>query len=404
MGIGNIADTGMQAAMANMEVISNNIANANSYGFKRSFINFADIYPSANGSAGNQVGLGVDIVGVSQNFISTGYESTGGSLDLSIQKNGFFALKDPTSGQTSFTRNGQFVQGNDGYIYSIFGPRLQGYPAINGTVPSGGTPTDLQLANLSMPAKASTSATINVNLNSSDTKIPSTPFNPTDPTTYNFDTAGVIFDSLGNSHNLQLFYVKTSTPNNWQVNVLVDGQTVSAGGTMVFSDTGAFLSETGLDTLSYTPTNGAAAMSFSVTASGSTQVANPYNEIGAAITNGYIAGSFTGQITVDNSGNVNMSYSNGKQQVAGQIAIANFQSLQGLTDIGSMQWISSTQSGAPVFSQSNATNNINVGKLEQSNVDLTTEMVNLINAQHAFQANAQVEQVYNEVMQTVIQL
>lgn len=404
MGIGNIANTGMQASMANMEVISNNIANANTYGFKKSYINFADIYPSVNGSAGNQVGLGVDIAGISQDFSTTGYDLTSGPMDLSIKRNGFFVLKDPTSGQVSYTRMGRFKQESDGYIYNLFGQRLQGYPAVNGTVPSGGSVTDLQLSNLSMPASASTAATLNVNLDSNDTKVPTIAFDPNDPTTYNYNSAVSIYDSLGNSHNAQIFYVKTSTPNSWQVNVCVDGAQIGSTGTMTFSQSGIWTGATGLDNLTFSPTNGAADVTFSITTSGTTQVANPYKPIGTPVADGFQAGTFNGIVNVDGNGNVSMNYSNGKQQTVGQIAIANFQSVTGLSDIGNMQWIASTQSGTASLAQDNSTNNFNVGSLEQSNVDLTTEMVSLINAQHTFQANAQVEQVFNEVMQTVIQM
>lgn len=404
MGIGTIANTGMQASMSNMEVISNNIANANTHGFKRSYINFADIYPSANGSAGNQVGLGVNIAGVNQDFSNAGIDFTGGGLDVSIKQNGFFALKDPTSGQISYTRMGRFEAGNDGFFYNLFGQRLQGYPAVNGVVPSGGSVSDLKMNNLTMPASPSTAATLNVNLDSNDTKIPSGTFDPNDPSTYNFNSAVSIFDSLGNTHNVQMYYAKTATPNTWSVNVCVDGTQVGTTGTMTFSSSGQCTGATNLSGLSFTPTNGSAPVTFTITATGSTQVAGPYNPIGTPISDGFQAGTYTGDVNIDNNGNVIMNYSNGKQQAAGQVAVANFQSVAGLTDIGNMQWIESTQSGKASLTQNNSANNIIVGSLEQSNVDLTTEMVDLINAQHNFQANAQVEQVFNEVMKTVIQL
>lgn len=406
MGIGNIADTGMQAAMANMEVISNNIANSKTFGFKRGYINFADLYPSANNASGNQIGLGVQIASIDQDFTSTGYEYTGIGTDLSIVNSGFFVLKDPNSGQISYTRNGRFHLGNDGFLYNIFNQRVQGYPAINGSVPSGGSVTDLPLTNLTMPAQASTTATINTNLNSTDTNVPALPFDPTNTATFNYTTTTTIYDSLGNTHNLQLFYIRTSPvdSNTWTVNALVDGTSVSSTGQMVFSSTGVLSSSSGLTGLSFTPTNGAAPMTFNVDVSGSTQVANPYIVIGDPTTDGFTAGTFNGNFSIDQNGFVNMSYSNGKTQQAGQIAVAEFTSVQGLTDIGNMQWIASTASGPASLSQSNSTNNIYTNQLEESNVDLTTEMVDLIGAQQAFQANAQVEQVYNEIMQTIIQL
>lgn len=403
MGIGNIADTGMQAAMSHMEVISNNIANANTYGFKKSYINFADIYPSLNGSAGNQIGLGVNVANIAQNFSTGGTSSTGQPLDMSLQQKGFFILQDPTSGQTSYTRMGRFMQDTSGYLINVFGQRLQGFAAVNGSVPSGGSVSDIQLTQTSMAASATANATMNVNLDS-NSEVPSGTFDPNIATTYNFNPAVKIVDSLGNPHTVVTYYVKTATANTWDVHVYVDGTSVSTG-SVDFTTNGSFNSATGLSSISFDPGTGATnPQVFALNIENSTQVAAPSATIGAPTDDGFPPGTFTGIINIDTNGMIQMSYSNGRQQTVGQVAVADFASLDGLSNIGNMQWIATSASGPALVNQSNSLGNIMPGTLEQSNVDLTTEMVNLINAQHVFQANAQVEQVYSEVMQTVIQL
>ena len=235
MGIETIATTGMQAAMSNMEVISNNIANANTLGFKKSYANFADLFPTGNSSAGAQAGLGVNLSGIKQDFSSGGIQTTGQILDLSINNNSFFMLNDPSTGATTYSRAGRFGLDPNGYIIAG-SQRLQGFQAVNGTIIAPST-ADIKISNAPMPAKASTSGNGKVNLDSS-AKPPTGPFTDTDATTYNFSTNASIIDSLGNKNTLVLYYVKSATTNTWTVNAEVNG--VAAGtGTLSFSQGGA---------------------------------------------------------------------------------------------------------------------------------------------------------------------
>lgn len=397
MGIGNIADTGMRAAMSNMEVISHNIANASTIGFKKSYINFADIYPSANG-ASNQIGLGVDVSSVNQNFSTGSYTYTNQPLDLGINGNGFFIVKDPSSGQISYTRAGRF-EPKQGYI--TFGNRrLQGFSAVNGNIPAGSSVTDLQISNASLPASATTNVALKINLDS-NSDVPAGVFDPNNSDTYNYQSTANIYDSLGNTHSVVSYYVKTSA-NNWNVNVYVDGTSVGSG-SLTFTTSGQLATSTGLDTLSFSPTTGATSpQTFAIDMTGSTQYGSS-NSVNLTDPDGYAPGLFSG-VTIDSDGKVYMQYTNSQKLLAGQVAIANFQSPEGLVDIGNMSWIASTNSGSAIVNQNNSVGNIRTGYVELSNVDLTTEMVNLLSAQHTFQANAQVENTYNEVMQTVIKL
>lgn len=403
MGMGNIATTGMSVALSNMEVISNNIANANTYGFKRTTANFADLFPSGNDASSTSIGLGVSLTGTQQDFSTGGPTSTSSPSDLAINGNGFFILKDP-AGTTSYTRYGHFLfDQSSGYFLSQTGARLQGFLANNGTVPSGSVATDLKIDTSPVAAKATSNITQSfLNLSSSDA-IPSvTPFDPTNTSSYNYTTTTQIFDSLGTSHSLSLYYVKNAA-NDWTVNAYVDNNSIGAG-SLVFTSSGALSSQTGLSSLSFAPGTGAASpQTIDVSMTGATQYGSADSSFPFTI-DGYPAGTFQ-TYQIDQNGLVSAVYSNGQPAtVMGQVAIADFTSQQSLQDIGNQSWKATTNSGTAIVNQLNSSNNITQGALELSNVDLATEMVNLINSQNTFQANAQVEQTYNQIMQTVIKL
>lgn len=403
MGMGNIATTGMQAALSNMEIISNNIANANTFGFKRTTANFADLFPSGNDASSTSIGLGVSMTGTQQDFSTGGPTQTNSPSDLAINGSGFFLLKDPSTGSTTYTRYGHFLFDQTSGYFLSGSQRLQGFPAVNGTVPSGSVPSDLFVNTSPVAAKATATVTQSfLNLSSSDA-IPSvTPFDPTNTSTYNYTTSTQIFDSLGTKHNLSLYYVKNSQ-NDWAVNAYVDGTSIGAG-SLTFTTAGSLSSATGLSSLNFAPGTGAASpQTIKISMTGATQFGSADSSFPFTI-DGYPAGSFQ-TYQIDKNGLVSAVYNNGQPPVVmGQVSIANFQSQQSLQDIGNQSWHSTTASGSAIVNQSNSTNNISQGALELSNVDLATEMVNLISSQNTFQANAQVEQTFNTIMQTIIKL
>lgn len=402
MGIGNIANTGMQAAMSNMEVISNNIANANTLGFKKSYINFEDIYPTSSGSAANQIGLGVNVASINQDFAPGSLQITGRNTDLSIDGNGFFVMRDSIAGTTSYTRAGRFAMDGDGYLYAAGATnrRLQGFTALNNTIPAGGSVSDIQINNASIPAKATTQTSTKINLDSNGEVLSAT-FDPDDKNSFNYQTTVPIFDSLGSQHAVTSYYVKTA-PNTWDVHIYIDNVANSTG-TLNFATDGTLASSTGLTGISFSPTTGATApQTFDISMAGTTQTGIS-NKVMNTDQDGYAAGAYA-DFTIDSDGMVKIKYTNNQTQLAGQVAIAEFQSPEGLTQTNNMSWVESPQSGTANINQSNSVGNITSGQYESSNVELTTEMVNLLGAQHSFQANAQVEQTYNEVMQVVIKL
>lgn len=412
MGIGNIANSGMKASMQDMEVISNNISNASTPGFKRSYTNFADIYPSGQGSAGNQPGLGVSVVNIVQAFRAGNKQATGISTDLLINNNdGFFVIKDSSTGQQTYTRAGRFGTDDNGYLETLNKDRVQGFAAVNNTIVSGGSLSDLQISKAPISAKPSTTFTLsNLRLNSASTVPITTPFSPTDSSTYNFQSSSDVYDSLGNKYTVQLFYINTSTAGTWNVEAEVTNPGASSStnigsGSLTFDTSGSLTSSTGLGALAITTLPGAATP---LTVAGildptTTKSYAVENNQPSTVTDGYSAGELS-SYTIDRNGVITMTYSNQQRVLAGQIALATFNSQQNLTYAGNASWVPSSDSGQPMINQKNSTSNITTGSYEGSNVDLTQEMVDLIGAQHNFQANAQVENVFNEVMKTVIQL
>jgi flagellar hook protein FlgE len=399
MGIGNIANTGMRAAMTDMEVISSNISNANTVGYKASYATFGDVYPSSSAGANLQSGLGVKLTGIHQDFKRGGFELSGSQMDLMITGSGFFVLRDSTSGVKSYTRNGHFQPDKDGYITNG-NLRLQGFPAVNGEIFAGGSLTDLQISKQPRNATATSKITEDLNLKSTEA-VKTDPFDVNNPNSYNYSTSKTIYDSLGNTHALSMYYIKTAD-NNWSAQTLIDGANVGTG-TIVFGTDGKLSSVSGLSALSFTPGGGAASpQALSIDLSTSTQYASD-NQTRKLTQNGYPVGIVNGT-EIDKDGNVIATYSNDERVLLGKIALAEFQAPNGLTSIGNMSWLETSDSGSPIINPGNSDKNISSGALELSNVDLTQEMIKLIGAQHSFQANAQVEQTYNEVMQTVIKI
>jgi len=393
MSVGDIANTGLKASMTNMETISNNISNSNTIGFKQSTVNFADIY-SGTSSSINQVGMGVSVSAITQDFSAAGTQLTNRGLDLSLANDGFFIQSG--SGQVSYTRNGQLNVDNNGYLVGLSG-RLQGYPATNGVVSSSVTLSDLQIPSTYLPAQATSNAALAINLDAS-ASIPASAFSATDPTSYNYRSDSTIFDSLGNPSTMSVFFVK-SAANAWNTQVSIDNNSIGAGA-LNFSSDGSLSSSTGMSGLTWSPLSGATSpQTFTVDPTGSTQYVSPSSTL-ASTQNGYTVGT-PGGFTIDSSGLINMQYSNGLTQIQGQVAVAKFSAPQGLMQSSNMSWVSTLASGAPIISQASSVNAITPGTLESSNVDLTEQLVMLMGAQHDFQANAQVSQAYNQMLQTI---
>ena len=414
--------SGLSAASKNLEVIGNNVANSNTYGEKSSRAEFADMYASAmTGSSGSavQAGIGVQVATVSQQFNQGNITPTGNPLDLAINGNGFFQTQD-ASNQTQYTRNGQFKVSNLGNIINDQGNKLLGYPAdAQGNIVQG-APQPLQLPTSGIDPQQTTKSTIEFNLDArsavtTPTSGPAIDF--TNQATYNNATSVTMFDAKGQDVAVSYYFQKTGT-DQFDVYATANGTTV--GGTagapspiaslQYSTDGSTLISPSGPITLNIpASTNAAGAATLPISGiqldvSGATEFGSNFG-VTNMTQDGYTAGSLTG-ISVDNTGKLIAQYSNGQTKAAGQVELANFRNPQGLAPLGGNAWKQTSESGGPTVGVAGDGNLgvLNAGSLEESNVDLTAELVSMITAQRDYQANAQTIKTMDQAMQTLVNL
>ncbi|MFU0919642.1 flagellar hook protein FlgE [Kluyvera sichuanensis] len=419
------AVSGLNAAATNLDVIGNNIANSATYGFKSGSASFADMF------AGSKVGLGVKVAGITQDFTDGTTTSTGRALDVAISQNGFFRLVD-TNGAVYYSRNGQFSLDENRNLVNSQGLNLTGYPA-SGTPPTiqqGANPVALSIPNTLMSAKASTTGTMQMNLNSTDEAIPTAKtFNPSDPDTYNKKGTVTVYDSLGNSHDLNVYYVKTAA-NKWDVwtqDTSVSGATPVKAAQMAFTDNGTLDTVTNYTlntgnspatwdlngTANATPEiaiqvaslNGSVAGTFNLSFLNSMQQNTGSSDVVATTQNGYAPGSLV-SYQVNDDGSVVGNYSNRQSQLLGQIVLANFSNTGGLQSEGDNVWSATQSSGVALLGTAGTGNfgSLTNGALEASNVDLSKELVNMIVAQRNYQSNAQTIKTQDQILNTLVNL
>ncbi len=410
--------SGLRSYGDSLQVISDNIANVNTPAFKAARAEFADlISQTINGSAGrSQLGRGVQLAGITTSFEQGSLANTDRLTDLAINGNGFFLVQ--KDNQQLYTRNGQLTLNNQGQLVNSQGMNLIGYQYG----PDGralGTLGPLQFANSQLSPQMTGDVKVHANLNSSS---PVTTFDPTDAIgTSNFSTALSVYDSLGNSHTMHIYFNKTGD-NAWAWHGLMDGSEVMggtpgeamelAGGTLTFTANGALQAAT-TDQSSFNFTGNPQAISFDFGSAiadggngltGSTQFASP-NFINSQSQDGLPAGSLT-SVAVDGKGIVSGVYSNGRTIPIGQIALANFPNLNGLYKTGSGLYQETLGSGVPVIGQpdSGGLGTISAYSLELSNVDLAKEFVDMISTQRAYQANSRVITVGDQLLSELINI
>ena len=401
----NIALTGLNAATQDLSVTSNNLANAQTVGFKSSRAEFGDIYASTNtGVASTAVGNGVRVQEVAQQFSQGNVGTTGNSLDLAINGNGFFTVS--SNGALSYTRDGQFQLNNAGQVVTASGAALQVYaPLPTGGFNTGGLSNLTLTTNESAP-QATTTASITATLPANATQPTTATFSPSDPTSYTNTTSLTVYDTLGAAHTQSLYFIKGATANDWTVQTYIDGNAVGTQQALNYSSSGVLVTPAnGQITLPpYTPATGAANMNITLNLSGTQQTGNNF-AVTAVQQNGFTVGTLTG-INIDNTGVVQATFTNGRSVALGQIAMANFANTQGLQQMGNASWSQTTASGAVVQGVAGGSGfgTIQSGALEQSNVDTTSALVQMITAQRDFQANAQMIQTDDQITQTVINI
>jgi len=402
----SIALSGLSAASTALDITSNNIANADTVGFKNSQAEFADVYASGAVNLDSSTGgEGVRIVTAAQQF-SQGTSITEAStpLDMEINGNGFFTMKTPSG--TVYTRNGQFSEDQNGNVISSTGAFLQVYPPTTNGGFNTGSLQNLNLQTAQSSPVATTAATAILNLPSNATVPTVTPFDPTNPDTYNQSTSTTVYDSLGNPYPATLFFSQTATPGTWSVNMTVNGTPVGTAQNLTFSSTGTVTAPAGgnLNFNGFTPTNGAAPINMAFNFSNTTEYGTQFG-VTSIEPNGYTTGQLS-TVSIDSTGIVSAVYTNGRSTQLGQLAISNFPNPQGLQQLGNTNWAQTFSSGTVVQGTAGSAGfgNISSSALESSNVDLTTELVSMITEQRAFQANAQVITTADQLSQTVISI
>lgn len=432
-----VALSGIQASTKDLEVTGNNIANSATDGFKSSRIHFADLYSYGTyGSGSSAVGHGVKVSRISQSFTTTGYRPTNSSLDLSINGNGFFVLSD--NGAKIYSRAGNFTVDKDNYIVNGNNQRLNGLRADSLGNITGAT-GDIQISRANIAPLATSNARFDVNM--VDSATPSTAnwaggSNPTVDTYYNTSTS-TVYDSLGNAHRLTAYFIKADssaaagapnaasppgTMNQWYVAYQIDGVDVPPlTGTqntdnlfrVNFNPDGTFANAqdttntnltNNLIPLSLNLGNGSNTLNINVDMTSCTQYGGTFSARNVT-SDGYATGSFAG-LNVSESGQIVGRYTNGLSMVVGQLQLAKFASEEGLQNLGNVAWAETIDSGQPVVGVplSSGLGSIKSGYLEQSNVDLTGELVHLISAQRNFQANAQTIRTGDAITQTIINI
>lgn len=398
----NIATTGLNAITEQLNTISNNIANSSTVGFKSGRAEFASLY------AENQP-LGVGISGVSQSITKGGsISSTGNSLDLAINGNGFFMVRD-SEGTTSYTRAGYFGTDSNGNLVNNLGMMLQGYPVgANGQLQIG-TISNLTISSGSIPAKATSALDFTANFDARAavpaglTATPPVPFDPKNSATYNNTYTTQIFDSLGREHTLNQYFVKTSD-NNWEVHYYMDDVQISGSTQAIkFDKNGTLTSPIGLTNLTANVSGGGAPISLALSYSGTSQYGSDFS-VSKNKGDGYASGNRTGQ-SIDEDGSVYATFSNGQRLLQGQVALANFANPNGLASKDGTTWAQTASSGTPLTGSpgSGLLGSVKAGALESSNVDLTAELVGLMTAQRNYQANTKVISTNDNMMNALFQ-
>jgi flagellar hook protein FlgE len=395
------AVSGLSAYGNALAVIGNNVANVGTVGFKSSRAAFAELISASLSSANLQVGLGVHLNAVQGNFTQGSLNTTGNTLDLAVDGDGFFQLQN-ASGTTFYSRAGQFQVDKLGQVIDPNGQLLQGYQATAGGVITGAIGNITLTSTNSAPQPTAVSM-IKANLDATATA-PTPAFSITDPTSYNFSTSQTIYDSLGSAHNLTLYFVKSSTANTWNLYRQIDGGAATAATNLVFNTSGA-LTSGGSQALSLTIAGGAATpQTVTVDFTNMTQ----YGSKSAVLDqtqNGYASGSLQ-KVSIDPQGKVVAQFTNGQTRLLAQVVLSRFANPQGLVRSGDNLFAQSNDSGSPVVGApgNNGLGRVVSGALEQSNVDLGKEFVDMIVTQRAFQANSRAITTSDEMLQELVNL
>lgn len=416
----NAALSGLNASSNALNVVGNNISNANTIGFRSGSITFMDVFSSQSGirlnGAGNTIAIGggVRTGAIHTNFSPGNLTESSSPLHAAITGNGFFVVRN-ADGSSGFTRAGDFTVNNQGFLVSNTGGRVQGYQAVNGAIPAGAPLDALRIPiGQMLPPRVTTEATLRLNLNSEA------------ETNSVYHATMQVYDSLGAQHEVDMEFTKQAD-GSWLMSVTVDNvaaDTDADGGgpsstpvSFTFDSDGNLTAPaTSLSIIPDSSVLGTATLPsiginlFDTNPDGSTgapfitSFASP-SAVASTIQDGYSPGELTGA-AVDADGNIFGIYSNGQPRIIGQYAVASFNSDEGLGHLGGNMFAETTASGQPTIGTANTggRGGIAGGYLEMSNVNITNEFVELIQAQRGFQANSRVISTLNQTFQDLLQI
>jgi flagellar hook protein FlgE len=391
----NIALSGIQAINEQLSSISHNIANASTYGYKAQRANFSSMY------AGGQA-TGAQVSSTTQNIgLSGGVLNTGRSLDASINGNGFFVSK-TNSGETVYSRVGIFTKDGNDFLVDSAGRRVQG-AALTPGVAAEGAVGDIKVPTGTLGAKASTQLDFVANL-SADWKAPTVAFDPTDPASFNMTKVTLAYDSLGKSHSITQYFVRTDdTTNDVRAVTYADGVQANNGDvTLSFDSTGKLLNAPTTTTIDFAAT-GADQVTIEMDYVGTTFQAGEATT-STNVADGYTTGLFVG-VELGADGRVVAKYSNGEEQAVGQVKLATFSNQDGLKPVNDTSWTANADVGTISLDNpgKSVAGSLSVATLEGSNVDITSELVGLMGSQRNYQANSKVITTENAMLQSLMQ-
>jgi len=413
------ATSGIAADNTELAVISNNIANASTVGYKDQRTDFETTLSQSMVGSPGQVGLGASAS--VQTLLSEGsLTNTGNATDLALQGSGYFMVSGNYEGQagTFYTRDGEFSVNSTGYLVNQAGLDVQGFSANAAGVLSGVT-GNLLVGNAQAQPVATTTVKMQGNLQSSAADMVFNAASPT--TTSDFSTNVTVYDSLGAAHAVQIFFTNTAT--GWQWNAMTDGAGLTGGtagtltqvanGTLNFNAQGALTAETQASAFNPIGATNPQPLTFNFgtpTGGGGTGLDGITQFASASATttisqDGYAAGSLS-NIQVGQNGTISGVFSNGQTRVLGQVAVAGFPAADQLASVGGNLYAATQSAGQPVVGAPGAggLGSVASGALEQSNVDLSTELVNMIEGQHAFEANSKTITTADTLLSELIQM
>ena len=399
--------SGLNSAARDLDVVGNNVANANVTGFKGSRTQFSDVMASSlSGAGSNSIGIGTKVASIVQDFTQGTISITNNPLDVAISGNGFFRMEQ--NGAVSYSRNGEFQTDNAGYIVNASNHNLTGYLADASGVILPSQPVPLRISTSDVEPTSTSRFEAVFNLDSRKAAI-TLPFNANDPATYTNTTAGTVYDSLGNPHVIELFFVRTATPGQWSLHGTVDNSATpnltGLPATLNFSSAGLLTTAMPITGVTMPVSGGAASpLTVDFDFSGASQYGSDFG-VTAMSQNGFTSGKLAG-FNIADDGIIRGRYTNGQTRNLGQVVLSTFVNAQGLNPLGAGQFAETPRSGLPVTGTpgSGTLGTLQAAALEEGNVDLTEALVDLITAQRNYQANAQTIKTNDAVMQTLVNL